>query len=139
MGRDLAPGTFGENLTISDLECARFSIGDRLTVGAATLEVTAARIPCNTFARRMDDPHFIQRFREAERPGLYCRVLEEGSVQVGDDVSVEPYAGETVTLVEFYRAFYEKDLDEISLRCLLEAPIAERARTIWEARLAEIT
>src|SRR5215211_1617187 len=28
--RDLAPGTFGENLTISELESARLDIGDRL-------------------------------------------------------------------------------------------------------------
>jgi len=138
IGRDLAPGTFGENLTVSELECARFSIGDRLTVGAATLEVTAARIPCGTFARRMDDPQFVQRFRDAERPGLYCRVLKEGAVQVGDVVTVEPVGGENVTLVEFYRAFYDKDLGEASLRRLLAAPLAERARKIWEERLEKL-
>lgn len=135
LGRDLTPGTFGENLTVSELECARFSIGDQLTVGAVTLEVTAARIPCNTFARRMDDPQFIQRFRDAERPGLYCRVLEEGAVQVGDEVTVEPYSGETVSLIDFYRAFYEKDLNEASLQRILAAPLAERGRKIFEERL----
>ena len=30
LGRELAPGTFGENLTISDLESAPLAIGDRL-------------------------------------------------------------------------------------------------------------
>ena len=29
LGRELAPGTFGENFTVSSLESARFSIGDR--------------------------------------------------------------------------------------------------------------
>jgi len=138
LGRDLAPGAFGENLTVSELECARFSIGDRLTVGAATLEVTAARIPCNTFARRMGDPDFVQRFREAERPGLYCRVLEEGNVQVGDEVAVESCAAKTVTLVEFYRAFYDKSLPEAALQRLLAAPIAGRARRLWEEQLQKL-
>ena len=33
LGQALAAGTFGENLTISDLESAEFCIGDRLRVG----------------------------------------------------------------------------------------------------------
>jgi MOSC domain-containing protein YiiM len=39
LGREFAPGTFGENLTVSELESARFSIGDRLMIGEVTLEV----------------------------------------------------------------------------------------------------
>lgn len=56
LGREFAPGTFGENLTISGLESARFSIGDRLRVGSVVLEVTAPRIPCVTLAARMGSP-----------------------------------------------------------------------------------
>src|SRR5262249_8706299 len=41
LGQELAPGTFGENLTISGLESAPLSIGDLLHVGAVTLQVTA--------------------------------------------------------------------------------------------------
>lgn len=138
LNRELAPGTFGENLTISDLESARFSIGDRLQVGAVTLEVTAPRIPCATFAARMGDPHFVKRFRDAERPGLYCRVLHEGFVQAGDKVTLEPARGETVTLVEVYCDHYAKDADEATLRRFLRAPLAIRARQALEARLAKL-
>ena len=79
MGREIAPGTFGENLTISDLETAGLAIGDRIQVGDVCLEVTAPRIPCGTFAARMGDPGFVARFRIAERPGAYCRVIREGN------------------------------------------------------------
>ena len=78
LGREIAPGTFGENLTIGELESAQFNIGDYLYVGEVTLQVTAPRIPCGTFATRMDDPQWVKRFRHAERPGLYCRVIQEG-------------------------------------------------------------
>ena len=50
LGRDLEPGTFGENLTIGGLESAQFNIGDRLQLGDVILEVTAPRIPCSTLA-----------------------------------------------------------------------------------------
>jgi MOSC domain-containing protein YiiM len=138
LGREIAPGTFGENLTVSELESARFFIRDRLTIGTVVLEVTAPRIPCDLFARRMDDPQFVQRFREAERPGLYCRVLHEGTVEVGDEVAVEPIRGEAVTLLEIFRNFYEKDADEATLRRLLGAPVAVRAREDLEERLEKL-
>jgi MOSC domain-containing protein YiiM len=138
LGCEIGPGTFGENLTISELESARFSIGDKLLIGAVTLEVTAPRIPCETFARRMDDPQFVKRFRDAERSGLYCRVIREGTVLSGDEVSIEPCRGETVTLLDVFRNFYEKRSDEKTLRRLLQAPIAIRARKDTEEKLAKL-
>lgn len=138
LGVDLAAGTFGENLTISELESASFAIGDILQVGDVTLQVTAPRIPCKTFAARMEDPQFVKKFRYAERPGLYCRVLKEGLVQAGDEVRVEKYANETVTLLECYRDFYETDMSAASLRRFLAAPIAIRMRADKEEQLAKV-
>jgi MOSC domain-containing protein YiiM len=106
--RKLTPGTFGENLTITDLESATFHIGDRLRVGAVLLEVTYPRIPCSTLAARMGDPTFVKRFRYAERPGLYCRVLEPGAVQAGDPVTLERRMSENITALEMFRQFYQK-------------------------------
>ncbi len=67
--RNSGPGTFGDNLTLSDLESAQFNIGDRFHIGSVMLEVTAPRIPCATLAARMGDPHFVKKYRRAERPG----------------------------------------------------------------------
>ena len=136
LGADLAPGTFGENMTIEGLESAALSVGDRLRVGDVVLEVTAARIPCSTLAARMGDPTFVKRFRHAERPGVYCRVIEEGAVSVGAPVEYLPYAGETVTIVEMFREWYNPHPSETSIRRHLAAPIAIRARAEQEERLA---
>lgn len=135
LGREITPGTFGENLTISDLESAGFSIGDLLNIGEVTLQVTAPRIPCGTFAARMDDPQWVKRFRHAERPGLYCRVLREGVIRKGDDVSVEPYTGATISVLEMFREYYNKAKREETIRRHLEAPIAIRARRDLEKEL----
>lgn len=128
LGQDLAPGTFGENLTIGGLESASFDIGDLLHIGAISLQVTAPRIPCGTFAARMGDPQWVKKFRHAERPGLYCRVMKQGFVKAGDPVVLEPYSGETLSIREMFREYYVKDKSRESLLRHLNAPIAIRAR-----------
>lgn len=135
LGRRLEPGTFGENLTISALESAALAIGDRLHMGAVTLEVTAPRIPCVTLAVRMGDPAFVKRFRAAERPGLYCRVIKTGAVHVGDAVTLERYTGPTLTALEMFREAFAPQLSEATLRRQLAAPIAVRARQENEEQL----
>ncbi|RJP51372.1 MAG: MOSC domain-containing protein [Anaerolineaceae bacterium] len=137
LGKEPAPGTFGENLTISALESAQFNVGDYLRVGEATLQVTAPRIPCGTFATRMEDPQWVKKFRAAERPGLYCRVIREGVVKAGDLVSIEKYAGRTISILQMYRDHYNKR-DEVTLRRHLDAPIAIRARNDLEEELQKI-
>jgi len=137
LGRQIAAGTFGENLTISELESAQFNVGDYLHIKDVTLQVTAPRIPCKTFAARMDDPQWVKRFRRAERPGLYCRVIQEGFVQAGDAVTVERYAGGTISALEMFRDFYDNHKSEETLRRHLNAPIAIRARRDIEKELQQ--
>lgn len=138
LGRELAPGTFGENLTISDLRSVEALIGDRLRIGEVMLEVTAPRIPCVTLATRMGDPAFVKHFREAERPGLYCRVIREGYVRAGGAVEYRRYPGETISAVEMFRDFFDPDLSERTIRRHLVAPVAARARVAKEMRLREL-
>ncbi len=90
LGRALPPGTFGENLLLSDLESAPLRVGQTLRLGAAMLELTAPRIPCVTLAVRMGDPDFVHTFREMKRPGFSCRVLREGWLEAGQDADLGP-------------------------------------------------
>lgn len=138
LGKELAPGTFGENLTISDLESASLNIGDQLRVGAVLLEVTSPRIPCVTLAARMEDPKFVKKFRRAERPGVYCRVIEPGHVKAGDPVEVIPYQGEHVGILEMFRSFYRKTISAELLRRFLAVPIHRDARPDYEQKLEKL-
>ena len=139
LGRDLYPGTFGENLDITELESSQFNIGDRLLIGSVILEITAPRIPCGTLAARMEDPQFVKRFRHAERPGFYCRVLQEGTVEMGNDIKIERYEKETVSVIQIFRDYYDKDKSEETIRKQLNAPIAIRLRTALEEDLQKRT
>lgn len=134
LGYELAPGTFGENLTISGLESADLNVGDILHIGAVALQVTAPRFPCATLAARMGDAGFVKRFRAAGRPGAYCRVLSAGAVRAGDAVTLERYTGETLTIGEMHREHYNSQISAESIRRHLAAPIAERVRVSMEKK-----
>lgn len=88
LGRELPPGTFGENLTVRGLDVTGARPGERWRVGGALLQVTEPRLPCFKLGVKMDSLRFLKQFTAAGRPGTYLRVLEEGDVQVGDTVEV---------------------------------------------------
>jgi MOSC domain-containing protein YiiM len=138
LGYELTPGAFGENLTISELQSPDLNIGDTIRVGEVLLQVSAPRIPCSTLATKMGDPGFVKRFRHAERPGAYCRVIEAGEVRSGDKVQIERYEGETINLSEMFRLYYEKPGNEADIRRILAAPIAIRARHDNEKHLTAV-
>lgn len=139
LGRMLMPGTFGENLTISHLESAEYHVGDRLHIGELVLEITAPRIPCSTLAARMGQSEFVKMYRDAERPGMYCRVIETGMIQRGNPVTVTRSEWEPVSMLDMFRNKYVHDKDENELRRLLRAPVSIRARASLERDLHRIT
>jgi MOSC domain-containing protein YiiM len=138
LGRPLEPGTFGENLTLDELDTAKLAVGDRLRIGVVLLEITAPRVPCGTLSRRMEDTAFLKKFRAAERPGPYCRVLEEGGIRAGDEAQFVPYAGERVTLLELYRAVFTPPREVAIFRRHLAAPLAGRFREMLAQNLASL-
>ncbi len=138
LGAMPGPGTFGENLTLSSFGPEPVRIGDRFRVGAALVEVTAARIPCSVFATRMGEPDWVKRFADARRPGLYVRVLDPGDVAAGDPVERLGGAEGNPTVVELMDVWYAREPDPELLERLLASPLAERARSNVENKLARV-
>ncbi|MFN2451862.1 MAG: MOSC domain-containing protein [Candidatus Dormibacteria bacterium] len=98
LGRPLAPGTFGENLTVEGIEVSGALIGESWRVGRVRVQVTGPRIPCFKLAARLGDPLFVKRFLAARRTGAYLRVLEEGDLAADDPVTVLSRPGHGVTV-----------------------------------------
>lgn len=137
LGQRPPPGHFGENLTLSSFGADTVRVGDRYRIGSVLLEVTAPRIPCGTFAARMEDAQWVKRFRAARRPGLYARVLEEGELEAGDPVTHLPGPTTNISVTELFDAWYAGTPDPALLRRILASPIASRARRDYERKLAE--
>jgi MOSC domain-containing protein YiiM len=105
LGRDLHNGMFGENLTTSALDVNGALIGERWRIGTRVLlEVTCPRIPCGTFQGWMAEAGWIKRFTQRAQPGAYLSVIEPGTIQAGDPITVEHRPDHDVTVSLMFRA-----------------------------------
>lgn len=134
LGRPLACGTFGENLTTSGLDVSGAVIGARWAVGSALLQVSCPRIPCVTFAVWLGEQRWVPRFTAARTPGAYLRVLREGHVSAGDAVEVLCSPAHGVTVATAFAALTtEPDL----LPLLVDVPqLPAQDRALVERRVA---
>lgn len=105
LGRVLADGMFGENLTSAGLDLNAVLVGERWRVGGGLLlEAACPRIPCEVFAQRMGEKQWVRRFTERGASGVYLRVVEPGVVRRGDRIVVEHRPAHAVSLGLFFRA-----------------------------------
>ena len=90
-GHPIQPGFAGENLTVAGLDWDLVVPGRQLSVGPEVeLEITSYTAPCATNADWFKDGKF-GRMSQTRHPGesrVYARVLREGPVTVGNDISL---------------------------------------------------
>ncbi len=126
LDREVAPGSFGENLRTSGLEVSTARIGERWRIGRdVEVVVTAPRIPCRTFAGFWDVPDLVARFLSAGRPGAYLRVVAVGEVRAGDRIEVLHRPDHDLTVADVMR-IHTRDRHEAP-RLLQVEGLAERA------------
>ncbi len=119
LGRTLAPGAFGENLTTIGVDLTNAVIGSRWTVGSTVLELSCPRIPCRTLQAFWNVPRLMKTFTHACRPGAYFRIHTPGELGADDEIRVVHVPAHGVTIAETFRALS----GERSLAArLLEAP-----------------
>jgi len=130
IGRALAFGEFGENLTTEGIDVNDALVGERWQIGTVVLEVSEPRIPCWRLGVRMDDKMFPRRFTEALRPGAYLRIAVEGDVGAGDEVSVVERPDHDLTIRDVFR-IYNRDRAEVER--LLAVPQMSESWRRWAA------
>jgi MOSC domain-containing protein YiiM len=109
LGEPLAPGTFGENLTLRGVDLSACAVGGRWQVGTATLRVTQPRFPCFKLGIRIGDADFVDRFSEPRRFGAYFAIEEAGAVAAGDPVRLLDEPADRLTIGEFIDASEDND------------------------------
>jgi ferredoxin-NADP reductase/MOSC domain-containing protein YiiM len=119
---DLEHGQFGENLTVDGLPDAEVCIGDRYRIGGALFEVTQPRVTCYRVGIRMNNPQMPALLVSHQRPGFYCRVIEEGEIGAGDAIDKVADGPEHVTVVEINGLLYLPGHPRDHLRRALRIP-----------------
>jgi ferredoxin-NADP reductase/MOSC domain-containing protein YiiM len=107
LGRnDFVYGQFGENFTVDGLSDAEVCIGDRYRMGGALFEVTQPRVTCYRLGIRMNEPEMAALVVKHGRPGFYFRVLEEGEVVAGDEITQVVSGPERMSVSEIDALLY---------------------------------
>jgi len=124
-GRELAPGAFGENLTIDAPTDDQIFLGDRYRIGTAETIVTQPRLPCYKLGVRFGDDGMVKRFLASGRMGFYLAVTREGTVAAGDAMDLIERDSNALPVSEVPRLFVAKQYtaaDATQVKKLLAAP-----------------
>ena len=115
LGEAVAPGTFGENLTLEGIDVDGLIVGDTWEVGSTRLRVTQPRFPCFKLGIRMGDADFVDRFADARRFGVYFAIEAAGSVAAGDAMTHRNHPDDaSLSVAEFIAAHEDNDVDLLS-------------------------
>ena len=109
LGQPIRDGQFGENLTTVGIDVNQALIGEQWRIGTVLLEITDVRIPCNVFKNWMGESGYdklawVKRFTAEGRPGPYLKVLEEGTLQAGDELHVLRRPDHGVSVTTYFQA-----------------------------------
>lgn len=85
-GAGVAPGAFGENLVVEGFDFRALPVGTLLRCGEVLLEITQIGKECHSHCeiyKKMGDCIM-------PREGVFARVLQPGTIRVGDEMTREP-------------------------------------------------
>lgn len=136
LDRELAWGTFGENLTIAGISDQWVQVGDRFRVGTAELRVTRPRVPCFKLANKVGRPDMIKLFQESGRTGFYFAVEQEGEIAPGDTLQLVKRAEQSMTIREISALARDPDDVEAMQRAIGLDGIGPHLRTLFERNIA---
>ncbi len=98
-------GMFGENITMSGLNESQIHIGDRFQLGEAVVQVSQPRQPCFKLGVRFNDQKVVSDFWELPYPGIYLRIIKQGSVKNGDEMILLDRNIESLTVSQVFSIF----------------------------------
>ena len=132
LGRQItAYGQFGENLTTCGALENEIRIGDVLSAGSAVLQVSQPRTPCFKLAMKMGRRDFPSLFLKSKRVGFYMRVLQEGTLNPGDGMTLLERNDRSMTVEQVVELVLSKEIDK---ELLLAAAAMEALSPEWKER-----
>ncbi|KAK6950747.1 hypothetical protein Daesc_007272 [Daldinia eschscholtzii] len=135
------PGGFGENFVTERMNERNVCIGDVVSVGdeGVLLQVSLPRQPCFKLNHRFQLKNFAPNTYKTSRTGWYYRVLQEGSVQAGDEIRLveRKWPGWTIERVQEY---LHRTQDNAAMNEALAAisDMGDESRKTFEKRVEKL-
>jgi len=127
------PGGFGENISSEGFTEEDLCIGDIFSAGSVRLQISQGRQPCWKLNMHTGNPAQAASFQKTGRTGWYFRVLEEGTVEAGDTLSLIERPCPDWNLREVILARFNPRLESSVAKALSEL---EELTASWRAAFA---
>lgn len=137
LNKTLEYGVFGENLTTGGLLDESVSVGDQFKMGSTILMAIQPRIPCYKLSLRFNDTQMTKRFMEAQKFGIYFRVIKEGEIQKGSSILLIEKATTNLSIQDVVDCFVSKNKDQDQLKKIIEEPLIPEALTDYFSRFVK--
>ncbi len=139
LGRALAAPAFGENLTAVGLLESEACVGDVYRVGAAVVQVSQPRAPCQKLAMKHGVPQMVEWVARSGLTGFYFRVRAAGAIRAGDAIALceRPHPDFPIVRLNQQRILAQPDRELLRAIAALPELGAGWRRSI-EKRLAEV-
>jgi MOSC domain-containing protein YiiM len=134
---DLPFGAFGENLTTEGWTEETVHIGDRFRVGSSILQVSQPRMPCFKLALKFGRSDMVKKFWLSGRSGIYFSVVQEGSIERGDEIESVGRDPEKIRVADVVRLYKGDEWSPDVLERALRAPLFGSWKRDIQTRLTE--
>ena len=118
----MAPGAFGENLTLGGVAEADVCIGDIWSAGEVILQVSQPRQPCWKLARKWGIRDFADQVVRSGRTGWYFRVLRDGWIAAGTPLTLTDRRSPEWTIRDANRVMHGRPMDVEASSVLAAVP-----------------
>jgi MOSC domain-containing protein YiiM len=109
LGTSNLPGTFGENLTVTDLTEQDVHVGDEFMWGGVLLQVTKPRRPCYKLPIHLGIDAIAKQMMRNGRCGWYCEVKEPGTVKLNSGLELVGTSLSAPTIADVFEAKVRND------------------------------
>ncbi|WP_010676762.1 MOSC domain-containing protein [Bacillus timonensis] len=132
--------TFGENLTLTNMEEKDVCIGDVFQVGEAVMQITQGRIPCSTITKRTNNPYLLKMMVQTGFTGYLARVLKEGTVRKDSPITLVERNPNQVSILEANEIYFKRPRDVEGINKILAVDeLADEWKDMLNERLARLT
>lgn len=133
LGRDLKPGSFGENLLTTGILDKDISPGDIYQIGEVVVQAVSPRIPCFKIGMRHNQKELTARFIQECKYGVYFKVLKTGTIQGDCPIELIEKSDAGFSIEEMSNAYaFPKKNGKLITKILAYKPLEEQLRQDFE-------